>query len=159
MEEDGSGSGWMAIWYLYEKFDPGRQGQSNLKNSKFHFFKFYPNPKSVLQRLGFLAEPLLGTAFQQGTDLGPDLFMMSIQPSNLISIQKIPLDELLLDWCHGYVFKGQVANSTKVMFKLDFLDKKDVLNSDTKLAILIVTRLVCDGHARLEGSLIAAWTE
>lgn len=40
MEEDGSGSGWMAIWYLYEKFDPGRQGQSNLKNSKFHFLNF-----------------------------------------------------------------------------------------------------------------------
>ncbi len=54
---------------------------------------------------------------------------------------------------HGDVFKSVVGCAAKVVLRLDLLDDNDVLDTNTKVAILVVAGLVRDDVTGLEGKL------
>lgn len=103
----------------------------------------------ILNRHGLALEPLETRAVlgQERRNFLQALSVVSVEPLDLQVGQERALNQLDLHGNQGNVLESVVAATTKVVEGIGLTDQHDVLNTDTKLAILVVARLVSQGHS------------
>lgn len=80
--------------------------------------------------------------------------MVGVEPLDLQVGQERALNQLDLHGDQGDVLESVVTATAKVVEGIGLADQHDVLNTDTELAILVVTGLVGQGHTRDERNVI-----
>jgi len=95
-------------------------------------------------------------AGKEGRDLLQALGMVGVDPLNLQMGQQGLVDQLDLHGDQGDVLESIVTAASKVVGGLNLADQHDVLNTHSKLAVLVVTRLVGQGHTRDKGNVVVS---
>ena len=79
--------------------------------------------------------------------------MITINPLPLLPTQQPHVNQLPTHGHHGHMLEPEIRLIAKPMLRLHLLGHDDVLDADAKVAVLVVSRLVGEHIARLQGHL------
>jgi hypothetical protein len=91
---------------------------------------------------------------QEWRDLLQALGVVGVEPFNLQVSQERALNQLDLHGNQGNVLESEIATTAKVVAGVGLANQHNVLDTDSKLAILVVTGLVSQGHTRNERDIV-----
>mmetsp|Transcript_3887 Transcript_3887/g.8019 ORF Transcript_3887/g.8019 Transcript_3887/m.8019 type:complete len:219 (+) Transcript_3887:109-765(+) len=122
-----------------------------------HSRVYWPRPGGVRrQRAGGIAQPLVRRLIilQQRAHLGEALLVVIVHPGDLTRGHELGHQHVRLEGHVREVLESKVLHTSELILRSHLLDDEHVLVAHAEGALLVVARLVGEGHALLQPHLV-----
>ena len=126
----------------------------NVKLNRYLTYTFAQYRKRSLQWLTFPMKPLPSQSIllHPRTNLLPNFLMIIINPFPLLLIQQLYINQPSIHRHHRNMFKSIIRTISKLIRRIYFLDNNHILNTNTKIAVLVKPRLCWLAWIRSRGA-------